>query len=150
MMTETVPSYAQLIRSGEIFSSILPFQFRKYADAEKYLLKAEQKKPQISKIHHKLGSLYCVSDEVGHVVSKLLFKLNLLILHFYSYVTRIRPLSTLRKHWKLRKEISLPVLTLLIATYVPQMSIRLKLKTWLPLASRPPGPEHYPTRINSS
>jgi hypothetical protein len=57
-------SYGELIRSGEIISNILPHKYRDYLSAEKFYLEAWQMYPNNSKINHKLGVLYFLSDEV--------------------------------------------------------------------------------------
>jgi hypothetical protein len=65
-------TFAELIRSGEIVSNILPFRYRDFIAAEKYYRGAWSLAPLNSKINHKLGVLYLMSEEVRIIKAKFL------------------------------------------------------------------------------
>jgi len=56
-------SFSELIRAGEMLSSLLPENFRDLKAAEKYYLEAMKLKSNNSKLHHKLGILYLTTPD---------------------------------------------------------------------------------------
>jgi hypothetical protein len=58
------PSFAELIRAGEIVSSILPYEYRDFQKGEDCYKRAWEKNPTNSKINHKLGLLYLTTKKV--------------------------------------------------------------------------------------
>lgn len=56
--------FGELIRYGEILSSTLPQEHRKYDLAEDCLLSAMTLIPDNSKVHHRLGILYLCEEVI--------------------------------------------------------------------------------------